>query len=107
MNYQPICLSQTQIRQFQTDGFLIVENFVPADFAQRLASRMEPLFRGETARFHPTNQAGYIYGRYKRLGSTEMDESFFPILWQKAGGRSPHLADYCADPLASSAAVLA
>lgn len=58
-----------------------------------------------TAQFHPTNQAGYIYGRYKRLGSTEMDESFFPILWQKDGYRSPHLADYCADPLANSAAV--
>ena len=60
-----------------------------------------------SARFHPVNQAGYIYGRYQRIGSTEMDESFFPVLWQKNGYRSPHLADYCADPLANEAAVVA
>ncbi|MEO0888092.1 MAG: phytanoyl-CoA dioxygenase family protein, partial [Cyanobacteria bacterium J06648_10] len=54
------------------------------------------------AQFHPTNPAGYIYGRYKRLGITEMDESFFPILWQKNGYRSPHLADYCMDALGTS-----
>lgn len=59
------------------------------------------------AKFHPTNQAGYIYGRYKKLGSTEMDESFFPVLWQKNGDRSAHLAEYCADPLASSMTVAA
>ena len=52
-----------------------------------------------SAQFHPTNPPGYIYGRYKRLNSTEMDETFFPILWQKDGYRSPHLAEYCADPL--------
>ncbi|MEN8445069.1 MAG: phytanoyl-CoA dioxygenase family protein, partial [Cyanobacteria bacterium J06555_13] len=57
------------------------------------------------AAFHPDNPPGYIYGRYKRLGLTEMDESFFPILWQKDGYRSPHLADYCDDPLTSPAAV--
>ncbi|MGI8932841.1 MAG: hypothetical protein ACR2FS_02090 [Phormidesmis sp.] len=84
MNYQPICLSQTQIRQFQTDGFLIVENFVPADFAQRLASRMEPLFRGETARFHPVNQAGYIYGRYTSTGATSV---WAAPKWMRASSR--------------------
>ncbi|MGB3672063.1 MAG: phytanoyl-CoA dioxygenase family protein [Phormidesmis sp.] len=57
-----------------------------------------------SSQFHATNQAGYIYGRYKRLGSTEMDESFFPVLWHKDGYRSPHLADYCTDPLADSLA---
>ncbi len=59
------------------------------------------------SRFHPTNRAGYIYGRYKKLGSCEMDESFFPILWQKNGDRSPHLAEYCADPLADTMTVSA
>ncbi|MEL7052407.1 MAG: phytanoyl-CoA dioxygenase family protein [Cyanobacteria bacterium J06588_5] len=58
------------------------------------------------AQFHPTNPAGYIYGRYKRLGITEMDESFFPILWQKNGYRSPHLADYCMDALGTSVAAV-
>jgi phytanoyl-CoA hydroxylase len=55
--------------------------------------------------FHPVNPPGYIYGRYKRVDDLRMDESFFPVLWQKDGYRSPHLADYCADPLKSSVAV--
>ena len=59
------------------------------------------------AQFHPVNSPGYIYGRYKRVGSIEMDESFFPILWQKEGDRSPHLADYCPDPLSQPVSVVA
>jgi len=51
------------------------------------------------AQFHPTNRAGYIYGRYKRVNDVAMDESFFPILWTQAGYRSPHLSDYCGDAL--------
>ena len=45
------------------------------------------------ARFHPTN-VGYVYGRYKRVGSTEMDESFFPVLWTEDGYRSAFLDEY-------------
>ncbi|MCY3669954.1 MAG: phytanoyl-CoA dioxygenase family protein, partial [Alphaproteobacteria bacterium] len=45
------------------------------------------------ARYHRTN-TGYIYGRYKRAGSTEMDESFFPVLWTENGYRSAFLDDY-------------
>ncbi len=48
------------------------------------------------ARFHPTN-VSYIYSRYKRFGDTELDESFFPILWTQNGGRSAFLADYLTD----------
>lgn len=48
------------------------------------------------ARFHPT-KVGPIYGRYKRFGSDVMDESFFPILWTRDGGRSAFLEDYLAD----------
>ncbi len=51
--------------------------------------------------FHATNPPGYIYGRYKRVGETSMDESFFPVLWTQEGYRSPHLANYCADGLLS------
>lgn len=51
--------------------------------------------------FHPTNKAGYIYGRYKRVGDTAMNESFFPILWTEDGYRTPFLADYCRDALAT------
>ena len=47
------------------------------------------------ARFHPTN-VGYVYGRYKRAGSTEMDESFFPALWTEDGYRSAFLKNYLA-----------
>ncbi len=54
------------------------------------------------AQFHPTNKAGYIYGRYKRVGDTSMDESFFPILWTHDGYRTPFLTDYCQDALVSS-----
>ncbi|MBE9077551.1 phytanoyl-CoA dioxygenase family protein [Romeria aff. gracilis LEGE 07310] len=53
------------------------------------------------ARFHPTNAPGYIYGRYKRIDDLELDESFFPILWQKDGYRTPFLRDYCEDALLS------
>ena len=45
------------------------------------------------ARFHPTS-VGYVYGRYKRAGSTEMDESFFPVLWTEDGYRSAWLDGY-------------
>ena len=49
-------------------------------------------------RFAPTG-VGYIYGRYKRVGDTTMDESFFPILWTENGYRTPFLTDYCQDAL--------
>ena len=39
------------------------------------------------AKFHSTNigGTGKIYKRYKKLNSDEMDESFFPIIWNKEG----------------------
>ena len=39
------------------------------------------------AKFHPTNigGTGKIYKRYKKLNNNEMDESFFPIIWNKEG----------------------
>jgi phytanoyl-CoA hydroxylase len=42
---------------------------------------------------------GYIYGRYKRVGETAMDESFFPVLWSTDGTRSTWLSAYCQDAL--------
>ncbi|MFQ5545354.1 MAG: phytanoyl-CoA dioxygenase family protein [Acidiferrobacterales bacterium] len=45
------------------------------------------------AKYHPTN-VGYIYNRYKRVGSEEMDESFFPILWTADNRRSSFLDEY-------------
>ena len=45
------------------------------------------------ARYHPTN-VGPVYGRYKRADSTEMDESFFPVLWTEDGYRSAFLDGY-------------
>ncbi len=47
------------------------------------------------SRFHES-KVGPVYGRYRRIGTTEMDESFFPLLWTQDGGRSAWLADYLA-----------
>lgn len=44
------------------------------------------------ARF--TDEVGYIYSRYKRLGTDEMDEAFFPILWSEQGERSAFIDTY-------------
>jgi ectoine hydroxylase-related dioxygenase (phytanoyl-CoA dioxygenase family) len=32
-----------------------------------------------------------IYSRYRRAGTLEMDESFFPVLWRTDGYRTPWL----------------
>ena len=45
------------------------------------------------AQFHPRN-ISYIYSRYKKVGSTEMDESYFPITWREDGYRTPWIDDY-------------
>ena len=42
------------------------------------------------ARFHP-DEVSYIYSRYRRRDSLEMDEDFFPILWRQDGYRTPWL----------------
>jgi hypothetical protein len=57
--------------------------------------------------FHASNPPSYIYGRYKRIGDTAMDESFFPILWTEDGYRTPFLRDYCCDALTAPAAPVA
>ncbi len=57
------------------------------------------------AKFHPTNKPGYIYGRYKRFSDTEMDESFFPVLWTKSGYRTSFLETYCEDALTNRSIV--
>jgi hypothetical protein len=55
------------------------------------------------ATFHP-HKISYIYSRYKKVGSTEMDESFFPVLWQNDGYRTGWLDDYIASGRESFAA---
>ncbi|MEO0987877.1 MAG: phytanoyl-CoA dioxygenase family protein [Cyanobacteria bacterium J06639_14] len=53
------------------------------------------------AKFQPLGTGtGYIFNRYRRFGSLDIDESFYPILWQHDGYRTPFLADYCSDALA-------
>lgn len=44
------------------------------------------------ARFHPTN-VDVTYSRYRRRGDLSLDESFFPVTWDRAGGRTSWLAD--------------
>jgi hypothetical protein len=55
------------------------------------------------AKFHP-HKISYIYSRYKKVGSVEMDESYFPILWQADGYRTPWLDAYIAGKSGSLAA---
>jgi ectoine hydroxylase-related dioxygenase (phytanoyl-CoA dioxygenase family) len=55
------------------------------------------------AKFHP-EKISYIYSRYKKAGSVEMDESYFPILWQSDGYRTPWLDGYIAGGRSAMAA---
>jgi ectoine hydroxylase-related dioxygenase (phytanoyl-CoA dioxygenase family) len=47
------------------------------------------------AHFHPT-KVSYIYSRYKRADSLDMDESYFPVLWREDGYRTSWLDSYIA-----------
>jgi hypothetical protein len=40
---------------------------------------------------HLGQRTGPVYGRYKRLIDCEIDENYFPILWQQQGRRTPGL----------------
>jgi ectoine hydroxylase-related dioxygenase (phytanoyl-CoA dioxygenase family) len=42
------------------------------------------------AEFHPRN-VDPVYSRYRRVGDTAMDESFFPVVWTRDGRRSDWL----------------
>jgi ectoine hydroxylase-related dioxygenase (phytanoyl-CoA dioxygenase family) len=42
------------------------------------------------AEFHPMN-VDPVYSRYRRVGDTSMDESFFPVVWAADGRRSAWL----------------
>ena len=53
-----------------------------------LVSHMLPV----EARFHETN-VDVIYSRYRRRGDLSLDESFFPVMWDESGYRTPWLAD--------------
>jgi len=50
--------------------------------------------------FRPSSDQGFIFSRYRRIDTVEMEESYFPILWSQDGYRTPFLADYCDDALA-------
>lgn len=43
-----------------------------------------------------TDEIGYIYSRYKRIDTDQMDEAFFPILWSQDGGRSAFIDAFAA-----------
>jgi ectoine hydroxylase-related dioxygenase (phytanoyl-CoA dioxygenase family) len=53
-----------------------------------LVSHMIPV----EARFHETN-VDLVYSRYRRRGDLSLDESFFPVLWDETGYRTPWLAE--------------
>jgi len=43
-------------------------------------------------RFHETN-VDVTYSRYRRRRDLSLDESFFPVLWEESGYRTPWLAE--------------
>ena len=51
------------------------------------------------ARFHPEH-VDPVYSRYRRVGDTSLDESFFPVVWRRDGSRTPWLD--AADSLAAT-----
>lgn len=48
----------------------------------------------EKKRNGPFGRATYIYGRYKRYNSVELDESFFPIIFSSEGNRTVWIDDF-------------
>ena len=52
-----------------------------------LVSHMIPV----QTRFHETN-VDVTYSRYRRRGDLSLDESFFPVMWDESGYRTPWLA---------------
>ena len=55
-------------------------------------------------RFHETN-VDLVYSRYRRQGDLALDESFFPVLWDETGYRTPWLASPARDRLKAGCAV--
>ena len=53
-----------------------------------LVSHMLP----SNAQFHETN-VDVNYSRYRRHGDPSMDESFFPVLWDRDGYRTTWLSE--------------
>jgi len=54
-------------------------------------------FMDDSDALPPFGKSSYIYGRYKRYQSVEVDESFFPIIYSRRGGgqkRTEWLKDY-------------
>ncbi len=54
-----------------------------------------------SAQFQPPGiGTGYIFGRYRQMQDPALHESFYPVLWDGNGYRTPFLADYCTDAIA-------
>ena len=64
--------------------------------------RSDVRFRAGDALLGEAGAPSYIYGRYKRMGETSLDESHFPITWAAADSgqqRSAFLDNYCTLPV--------
>jgi len=52
------------------------------------------------AKFQPLGVGtGFVFNRYRSVGSLAIHESYFPILWSVEGDRTPFLEQYCVDAL--------
>ena len=50
---------------------------------------------------------GYIFGRYRRMADLAPHESFYPVLWDPSGYRTPFLAEYCEEAIPLEGCVIA
>ena len=55
--------------------------------------------------WHPANRHP-IYSKYMSVGSLEMSEDYFPVLWSEDGGRTEWLEAYCGDAALAGAALV-
>jgi ectoine hydroxylase-related dioxygenase (phytanoyl-CoA dioxygenase family) len=57
------------------------------------------------SRWHPANRHP-IYSKYMRVGSLEMSEDYFPVLYADDGGRSAWVDSYCGEATLREAALV-
>jgi Phytanoyl-CoA dioxygenase (PhyH) len=103
MSMQP---TSEQLAAYRRDGFLVVEQFVPAAEVERVRERWPRLvdaqrraiishFMATGTRWNPAVNHP-VYSRYRRPGETEPDEAFFPVLWREDGYRTAWVDPYLA-----------
>jgi hypothetical protein len=98
-----------QIDTYRRDGFVVLEQFLERDEVERLREHFAAFHEGWTFHGSPSNERPDrerravvshmistdtrwnadrphpIYSKYMRPGEREMDDAFFPVMWQANG----------------------